>query len=78
MHLKFLFSVILVLTKRNGFVVLCENRIRIMLQMGFKIIFLSFPFFTEHLFLFCFACKFLLLLFTSTLHHGFKHRLLIS
>lgn len=64
MHLKFPFIIILILTKLNRFVVLHENRIRIILQAVFKIIFCLFvcfwlfPFFMAHLFLFALPVSF--------------------
>lgn len=74
MPLKFPFSVILILTKLNGFV-LCENRIKIMLQTVFKIIFFIISIFHEAFVSFAlpisvFSC--------FSLPQGLKHLLLIS
>lgn len=52
MPLKFPFSVIFILTKLNGFV-LCEKRIKIMLQTVFKIIFFITSIFHEAFLLLC-------------------------
>ena len=67
MHLKFPLSLILILMKLNGFVVLLENRIRIILQVVFLNHFcfvLVISIFHAAFVSFCFGRKFLLSFFT--------------
>ena len=81
MHLKFPLSLILILMKLNGFVVLLENRIRIILQVVFLNHFcfvLVISIFHAAFVSFCFGRKFLLSFFISTSPHGLKYFLLLS